>query len=109
MATFPGYKTSAALPTLSSLLANIQLYNEALNCLSSTLNFTFIDFQVTNLNLAADHMHLHSNYRHLIPNSITNYFDALPQQPIPATRPPKRSLDAIKRRNKIHHRKLHLK
>ena len=109
VATFPCYKTTSTFPTPFSLLANIQIYNEALNSLSSTLNFTFIDFQIMDFHLAAYHMHLHSHHRRLISNSITNYFDALPQQPVSTAHPHKRSLNAIKRRNKIRHTKLKLK
>ncbi|CAF4317045.1 unnamed protein product, partial [Rotaria sordida] len=107
-ATFPCYNTSNFFPSIHSLLSNIQLYNEALTALSDQLNFTFIDFHVTDIHLSADRMHLHPDYRYLIPNSITNYFNSISQHQT-SSHTHTRSQSAIQRRNQRRHAKLKLK
>jgi hypothetical protein len=73
--SFPCYKPSSSFPSISSLSSNNSLYNEALQTLSTTLNFTIIDFGIEHFHLADDQMHLHNNHRHIILKSITEYFD----------------------------------
>jgi hypothetical protein len=76
--SFPCYKPSPSFPSTSSLSSNIALYNEALQTLSTTLNFTVLDFHIEHFHLANDQLHLHAAHRCLILQSITAYFDNLP-------------------------------
>ncbi|CAF4009596.1 unnamed protein product [Rotaria sordida] len=108
VATFPCYNTSGIFKSIHSLLSNIQVYNEELHTLSNQLNFTFIDFHITDIYLSSDRMHLHPNYRYLVPNSITHYFNSIFQHHT-SSRTHTRSQSAIQRRNQRRHAKLKLK
>ncbi len=107
--SFPCYKTTSSFPSISSLSSNIEIYNEALQNLSKDLRFSVVDFHVQDNRLANDHMHLHFDHRHIILDSITDYFNTLRQL---SSTPPsirQRSADSKKRRNKIKHRKMQIK
>ncbi|CAF3246242.1 unnamed protein product [Rotaria sp. Silwood2] len=108
VATFPCYNTSNFFPSTHSLLSNIQLYNEELTVLSNQLNFTFIDFHITDIHLNTDRMHLHPNYHYIIPNSIIHYFNRISQHQS-TSHTHTRSQSAIQRRNQRRHAKLKLK
>ena len=103
---FPCLKPIYPFNTTQSLLNNIHEYNCSLFDLADTLNFTVINFDVTPTHLGSDRMHLHHNYKNLVPDSINNYFAYLSS--IPQTLPFKtvgRSPEAIARRNHQRHLK----
>jgi hypothetical protein len=76
---FPCFKTTRRFPTETSLMFNINLYNEKLKLLSSQMNFTITDFQITNYHLANDNMHIHSSFHRDILKSIINHFNQVIQ------------------------------
>ena len=109
VATFSCYKTSFRFPTSSSLSSNIQIYNSELSNLTTTLNFTFVNFQITDAHLAADHMHLHPRHQHLLSTCIMNFFNTLPPTLLSNRGPHQRSRNAVERRNKTRHIKSNFK
>jgi len=107
---FPCFKPFYPLNTYHTLLDNIAQYNALLFDLSTTLNFTIVDFHVMDHHIGFDRMHLDFKYSTLVKNSIVDYFEylsstltALPVKTIG------RSQAAKARRNKRRHIKLSLK
>ncbi|CAF1389102.1 unnamed protein product [Adineta ricciae] len=101
---FPCLKPIYPSNITHSLLNNIHEYNCSLFALVDTLNFTVLNFDVTPSHLGSDRMHLHHNYKDLVPDSINNYFAYLSS--IPATVPFKttdRSSEAVARPNHRRH------
>jgi hypothetical protein len=74
--TFPCVKRSNRFPT-SSLMRNINLYNEKLKVLSSEMNFNILDLQITRNHLGRDRMHIDSHLTYLILNPIISHFNQL--------------------------------
>jgi hypothetical protein len=77
--TFPCFKTTYRFPTETSLISNINLYNEQLKILSSQMNFNILDFEITNSNLANDYMHIQQSCHADIIKHIINHFDQVIQ------------------------------
>jgi hypothetical protein len=75
--TFPCFKTTRRFPTETSLISNINLYNEELKLLSLQMNFNILDFNITNDHLANDNMHIHASFHDDMLKSIMNHFDQL--------------------------------
>jgi hypothetical protein len=117
--TFPCFKTTSRFPTETSLISNINSYNEQLQLLSSQMNFNIINFDITPADLANDHMHIHSD--ELIRNSIIKHFDQVIQTistrtttigsnpSLPSTSSSNRSREALQARNKKRHEKRKIK
>lgn len=102
IATFPCAKTSALFPSYSSLSRNIQLYNTQLLTLSTTLNFTVLNFGLEERHLSPDNIHIHHKYQHLVKDGIFNYFHQLAAVTPAVPTPPlnSRSKEAVQRRQK---------
>jgi hypothetical protein len=77
--------------------------------LSNDLRFSVVGFHVEDNHLANDKIHLHFNHRHIILQSITDYFDTLTQLSSVPPRIRQRSAASKKRKNKINHRKMEVK
>ncbi|CAF4291241.1 unnamed protein product [Rotaria sp. Silwood2] len=106
VATFPCLKYYPYFPSTLTLSANIDLYNEQLQILSTNLRYTVLDFQVAEAHLTSDQMHLHFNHRHITYNRILEHFQQLSQRPPPTQRTHLRSTAATTRRNQKRHAKL---
>jgi hypothetical protein len=106
--TFPCRKASFTFPTPSLLRDNIHHYNEQLLVLTQRLQFTLVNFEVTENHLSHDNIHLHHHHTDLVHRSICAYFDQVSRPPSPPP-PPKvhlRSKEAVSRRNRRRHEKL---
>jgi hypothetical protein len=78
--------------------------------LSNTLNFTIVDFGVTDHHIGVDRMHIDRAYKNLVKNSIVHYFEYLSSIiPSPPIQPIGRSSEAKARRNQRRHDKLSVK
>lgn len=103
---FPCLKPIYPLNTVSTLFHNIAQYNSMLIDLSTTLNFTVVDFRVAEYHLGRDQMHLAPQHKSLVENCITNYFTYISS--ILVTAPTSvigRSAEAKARRNQRRHAK----
>ena len=109
VSAFPCLNPTFTFPLTSSLSSNISLYNSELKKLSTTLNFTVIDFPVDLQHLSSDGMHLHFTYRHLIIQSVQEYFDHLSVQSSSRPHAKQTSIAYKQRRNKVKHQKTKLK
>ena len=107
---FPCLKPSYTCNTSQSLSNNIHQYNSLLSTLADTLHFTIVNFNVMDYHLGPDRMHLHFQYKNLIPNSINDYFaylsSILSTLPFQTTT---RSAETKARRNHRRHLQLTLK
>jgi len=102
--TFPCFKVSYTFPTPALLQNNISSFNEQLYFLATHLNFTVADFAIQPHHLSVDLLHLNTNYSHLVPNNIFNYFNWLNTVSAPiCPHVSRRSADAIRRRNRHRH------
>jgi hypothetical protein len=70
---FPCFKTTGRFSTPSSLMSNINLYNEKLKSLSDKMNFGILDLHILNKHLAKDKMHVDFSFKDLICNPIFNH------------------------------------
>ena len=109
VSTFPCLNISQSFPSTSSLSSNISLYNSELKKLSTNLNFTVIDFPVDFQHLSSDGMHLHFNHRHLILQSVQQYFGNLSIQSSSRPKVKQHSAAYKQRRNKVKHQKTKIK
>jgi hypothetical protein len=102
VATFPCLKTSRSFPSSSSLRRNIRLYNNQLLELSTTLNFSVVDFNLEENHLRRDKIHIHYKHQYILEDGLFNYFHQLlpvaPPVPLP-TPLNRRSQEALRRRN----------
>ena len=106
VAAFPCRKLSCSFPSYSSLQQNIHDYNVRLLELADSLNFSVLDFKITEQHLSTDNIHLHKHHQDLVKDPITNYFDKITSKPL--SLPIKinhRSTEAVARRNKRRHQK----
>jgi hypothetical protein len=105
--TFPCLKTSFSFPTVPLLHENIHQYNEQLLILTQHLNFTLVNFKVTDKHLSKDKIHLHHDHCDLVKHSICSYFDQVSRRPsVPLAKVHIRSQEAVTRRNRRRHEKL---
>lgn len=110
--TFPCRKTSSYFSTPSSLMFNINAYNQGLQALSIHKSFTTIQFPIFDNHLSPDGLHIRVDNLFILVNGIEKHFnEILLSQSTQPTRPKstKRSRSAIKRRNKLRHDKLRSK
>ena len=107
VATFPCLEKSFSFPTLPLLYDNIRRYNEQLLVLKQHLNFTLVDFKVTDEHLSSDKIHLHHDHSDLVERSICSYFEQVSRRPsVPPAKTHIRSQEAVTRRNRRRHEKL---
>lgn len=106
VSVFPCLKPIYPLHTVQSLMHNIIQYNAILLDLAHTLNFTLLDFHVSEHHLAFDRMHLARPHRNLVERQIINYFENLSLLPDTTTfSNAGRSMEAKARRNQRRHAK----
>lgn len=106
VASFPCLKPLYPLNTVQSLMANINQYNSMLLNLADALNFTILDFHVSENHLAFDRMHLARPYSTLVEHSIIDYVEHLSSLPTIRTfSTTSRSVEAKARRNQRRHEK----
>ena len=105
--TFPCFKTSYSFPTPASLQHNINLFNEQLFILATSINITIVDFVIQPFHLSTDQLHIHQAFSNIVSNNIFNYFANLnPTSLTTCQKVSCRSNDALKRRNRRRHLRL---
>lgn len=103
---FPCLKPIYPLHTSQSLSLNIAHYNSMLVDLATELNFTLVDFYVTEHHLGPDRMHFSRQHRNLVQTSIQNYVAYLSSlHATPISSITGRSTEARARRNQRRHQK----
>ena len=106
---FPCYKPSLQYPTCSSLLYNIQIYNEGLQTLSIRKQFSIINFLILEEHIYSDGLHVRVERLYILYENIQNHFNTISQTKPTSSHSKRRSKEAIQRRNKRRHEKLTIK
>ena len=102
----PCQKTFTYFPSTFSLTHNIDTYNQLLQSLSSNMQFSYIDLNITTEYLSSDQLHINHQYKKLFSDTILTHLDRIINQKPNSSHSKRRSREAIARKNKKRHTQL---